>query len=173
MGKKRNASAAGTSISRDIHDLRTLNSDLIKEVAELRKQIEHLCSRLDSLIADRDIPDSINRDIPDSTDRDIPDSTDRDISDSTDGGVLGHVLSSTLGEAEAHSNAQIADATYKDESATAEPNAIEIPLLREQDAIERELELIIEGSDLTQYSHKGTIITSSERTLLYVRPPIF
>ncbi|KAI0503810.1 hypothetical protein KFK09_014753 [Dendrobium nobile] len=52
MGKKSNASSAGTSISKDIHDLKTLNSDLLKEVAEFRKQIEHLSSRQDSLIAD-------------------------------------------------------------------------------------------------------------------------
>ncbi|KAL0915902.1 hypothetical protein M5K25_013369 [Dendrobium thyrsiflorum] len=53
MAKKKNAPAARTSISKDIHDLKTLNSDLVKEVAELRKQIELLRSRLDSLTADR------------------------------------------------------------------------------------------------------------------------
>ncbi|PKU69722.1 hypothetical protein MA16_Dca022677 [Dendrobium catenatum] len=135
MAKKRNASAAGTSISQDIHDLKTLNSDpvkevVVKEVAELRKQIEHLCSRLDSLIDDREIPDSTNRDIPDSTDHN----------------VLAHLLSSF---AEAHSNVQIAEATYKAESANAELNAMEMPTLREQDAVESELELITEGSDVT------------------------
>ncbi|PKU69723.1 hypothetical protein MA16_Dca022678 [Dendrobium catenatum] len=96
MGKKRNAPAAGTSISKDIHDLKTLNSYLLKEVAELRKQIEHVCSRLDSLIADGDILDS------------------------TDHGVRSLVLSSTLGEAEACRNTEIVEATYKALSATAE-----------------------------------------------------
>ncbi|KAL0915905.1 hypothetical protein M5K25_013372 [Dendrobium thyrsiflorum] len=109
MAKKKNAPAARTSISKDIHDLKTLNSDLVNEVAELRKQIEHLRSRLDSLTADCDI-------------------------------------------------LQIMEATYEAESATAELNAMEMPLLalrREQDAVERDLELVIEGSDITQYSEKA------------------
>ncbi|KAI0528738.1 hypothetical protein KFK09_001280 [Dendrobium nobile] len=131
MGKKKKASAAaatGTSLSKEIHDLKTLNSKLVKEVTELRKQIEHL--------ADRDITDSIERD------------------------VFSLSLSSTLREAEARSKAQIAEAAYKAESATAELNAMEmrlLSLLREHDELERELELIIEGSG---YSEKA----ESEKT---------
>ncbi|KAL0927238.1 hypothetical protein M5K25_001402 [Dendrobium thyrsiflorum] len=61
MGKKKNTpagAAAGTSSSKVIDNLKTLNSDLVNEVAEFRKQIEQLRCQPDSLNTDRDIAEA-------------------------------------------------------------------------------------------------------------------